>query len=171
MPFYIVDDLRNWESEYDDHNQMIPRRAGVSSFGFGGSNAHVVLEEYIDNRPDIESSDPKIIVLSAKNKERLYNYATILLDYCSEKNQDISLTDMAYTLQMGRESMDERLSIIVSDMDELIEKLFQFTQKTKNQTGIYTGNPKQKDDQRDLLVSGKEGKIFILNLDNTEEDE
>ncbi|ETR65974.1 MAG: hypothetical protein OMM_13431, partial [Candidatus Magnetoglobus multicellularis str. Araruama] len=40
MPFYIVDDLRNWEPGYDDHNQMIPRRAGVSSFGFGGSNAH-----------------------------------------------------------------------------------------------------------------------------------
>jgi hypothetical protein len=31
----------------------------------------------------------------------------------------------------------------------------------KTRTGIYTGNPKQKDDQRDLLVSGKEGKIFI----------
>jgi polyketide synthase PksN len=160
-PIYIVTKQQEWKSLQDKSGNPVPRRSGVSSFGFGGSNAHVVLEEYIDNRPEIESTDPKIIVLSAKNKERLYDYATILLDYCSEKNQDISLIDMAYTLQIGRESMDERLAIVVSDMDEMIEKLFQFTQKTKNQTGIYTGNPKQKDDQRDLLVSGKEGKIFI----------
>ncbi|KPA19628.1 protein containing Beta-ketoacyl synthase, partial [Candidatus Magnetomorum sp. HK-1] len=160
-PFYIVTKQQEWKTLKDKNGNPVPRRSGVSSFGFGGSNAHVVLEEYIDGRPDIENNDPKIIVLSAKNKERLYDYATILLNYCSGNPQNISLIDMAYTLQVGRESMDERLAVVVSDIDELLKKLFQFTQKTKNQTGIYTGNPKQHDDKRDLLVSGKEGKIFI----------
>ena len=40
-PFYLNTEARPW-IRGDDH----PRRAGVSSFGFGGSNFHVILEEY-----------------------------------------------------------------------------------------------------------------------------
>ena len=40
-PFYLNTRSRPWFTA-NDH----PRRAGVSSFGFGGSNFHVVLEEY-----------------------------------------------------------------------------------------------------------------------------
>jgi acyl transferase domain-containing protein/NAD(P)-dependent dehydrogenase (short-subunit alcohol dehydrogenase family) len=40
-PFYLNTALRPWFSK-----NGIPRRSGVSSFGFGGSNFHVVLEEY-----------------------------------------------------------------------------------------------------------------------------
>ena len=40
-PFYLNTLARPWLTENDT-----PRRCGVSSFGFGGSNFHVVLEEY-----------------------------------------------------------------------------------------------------------------------------
>ncbi|QKQ74166.1 type I polyketide synthase [Nostoc sp. TCL240-02] len=40
-PFYLNTETRPWISGDDQ-----PRRAGVSSFGFGGTNYHVVLEEY-----------------------------------------------------------------------------------------------------------------------------
>ena len=103
--------------------------------------------------------------LSAKNKERLYDYATILLDHCSANPQNISLIDMAYTLQVGRESMDERLALVVSNIDDLIEKLSQFTQKTNNQAVIYTGNPKQLKDRKDILIGGEAGnRLSILFL-------
>ncbi|HJT88453.1 MAG TPA: type I polyketide synthase, partial [Bryobacteraceae bacterium] len=42
LPLYLNTELRPWEAP-PDH----PRRAGVSAFGFGGTNFHVVLEEYI----------------------------------------------------------------------------------------------------------------------------
>ncbi|MBD2515423.1 acyltransferase domain-containing protein [Nostoc sp. FACHB-973] len=41
-PFYLNTEVRPWLQS--DPNT--PRRAGVSSFGFGGTNYHVVLEEY-----------------------------------------------------------------------------------------------------------------------------
>ncbi|MEN6409739.1 MAG: SDR family NAD(P)-dependent oxidoreductase, partial [Anaerolineaceae bacterium] len=42
MPFRVSTDLRAWEKPAGDI-----RRAGISSFGFGGTNFHVVAEEYI----------------------------------------------------------------------------------------------------------------------------
>ena len=41
-PFYLNTETRPWIRAEGDE----PRRAGVSSFGFGGTNYHVVLEEY-----------------------------------------------------------------------------------------------------------------------------
>ncbi|MDD9715198.1 SDR family NAD(P)-dependent oxidoreductase [Dinoroseobacter sp. PD6] len=40
-PFYVLTETRPWLNPTDT-----PRRAGVSAFGFGGTNFHVVLEEY-----------------------------------------------------------------------------------------------------------------------------
>ncbi|TGU72518.1 SDR family NAD(P)-dependent oxidoreductase [Geomonas terrae] len=48
-PFYLPAHKRPWFPRPD-----VPRRAGVSAFGFGGSNFHVVLEEY---RPEKEAAD------------------------------------------------------------------------------------------------------------------
>ena len=41
-PFYLNTEARPWIQRSDD----TPRRAGISSFGFGGTNFHLVLEEY-----------------------------------------------------------------------------------------------------------------------------
>ncbi|MCP4870552.1 MAG: PfaD family polyunsaturated fatty acid/polyketide biosynthesis protein [Proteobacteria bacterium] len=46
-PFYLSTETRPWVAS-PDH----PRRAGISSFGFGGSDYHVVLEEYRPHRTD-----------------------------------------------------------------------------------------------------------------------
>ncbi|MBF0451643.1 MAG: SDR family NAD(P)-dependent oxidoreductase, partial [Candidatus Magnetomorum sp.] len=160
-PFYFLTQNKEWKTLTDNNGNPIPRRAGVSSFGFGGSNAHIVFEEYIDDNPVFENNKPQVIVLSAKNKERLDDYANVLLEYCSQNRQNISLVDMAYTLQIGRESMDERLAIVVSDIDDVIYKLSSFTQKLKDQSGIYTGNPKQSAAKKNILIGGKAGESFI----------
>ncbi len=44
-PFYVNQELKPWQAQGNDL-----RRAGVSAFGFGGTNFHLVLEEYVPGR-------------------------------------------------------------------------------------------------------------------------
>ena len=89
-PFYIVQETKEWEPLRDEQGRELPRRAGVSSFGFGGVNAHVVIEEYIPQNQErstisITPQNPAIIVLSAKNEERLKEQAQQLFEFIRER--------------------------------------------------------------------------------------
>ncbi|MGD9824675.1 GNAT family N-acetyltransferase [Desulfobacter sp.] len=51
-PFYVPDRLQPWP---EPKGESCGRVAGVSSFGFGGTNAHVVLEEFVG--PAVETPE------------------------------------------------------------------------------------------------------------------
>lgn len=54
-PFYVPEELKEWKrNTIMDHGVQVecPRIAGVSAFGAGGTNAHVVLEEYDPGIPN-----------------------------------------------------------------------------------------------------------------------
>ncbi len=129
---YIVDKTKDWEAVKDDQGNFLPRRAGVSSFGFGGANSHIVLEEYIpkENQSTAKSEGPHIIVLSAKTEDRLKVYAKLLFDHV-EKHED-NLTDLAFTLQVGRDEMAERLGLVVNSIQQLKEKLYVYLSTEEN---------------------------------------
>ncbi len=68
-PFYINTETIPWFSKKEH-----PRRSGVSAFGFGGSNFHIVLEEYNQNKNEIFwDGSIEIISLSASTKKELEN--------------------------------------------------------------------------------------------------
>ncbi len=118
-PFYLQHGLSEWPSAGNE-----PRRALINSFGAGGVNACVVVEEY---RPPVAANErqeagPYLFVLSAKNEERLRDYADrVLARLRSDRHVDLGA--LCYTLQAGREAMEERLAVVVSDADELIALL------------------------------------------------
>ncbi len=56
-PFYLLNQGRDWEAP-----KNTPRRAGVSAYGFGGTNFHLVLEEYV---PGMLKSEPKVFAAAA----------------------------------------------------------------------------------------------------------
>ena len=139
-PFSIADKLTPWEPATDQDGVPVPRRAGVSSFGFGGANAHVVLEEYVSRKSLAlaGSQEPQLIVLSAKNEDRLEAYAQSILTYL-EKNE-VELTDFAYTLQVGRDEMPARLAMVVSATEELKQKLGEILHISVKPNGVYRNN-------------------------------
>ncbi|MDF1563061.1 MAG: SDR family NAD(P)-dependent oxidoreductase [Deltaproteobacteria bacterium] len=67
-PFYVNTQQRPWLPAAAGH----PRRAAVSALGFGGSNFHVVLEEYPDSHPGIDwTGTVQIVPFSASSREQL----------------------------------------------------------------------------------------------------
>jgi len=122
---YITAKGSAWDAE-----ASTPLRAGISSFGSGGTNAHVIVEKYhlaqdeVVDAGDIASDHPALIVLSAKNEERLKEYTKQLLAHVSENSpSDAYLAHLAYTLQIGREAMEQRLAFTATTIKELQEKL------------------------------------------------
>ena len=151
-PFYINTKLKDWETE---DNQ--PRQAGISSFGFSGTNAHIVIEEYKQQDHHIyQSPSPTVILLSAMNEERLKEQVENLKTYL-EQNKEINLYDVAYTLQLGREGMEERLAILAKNTYELIELLGAYQEG--NRDSLLRGNIKEN--KSDFILEGEAGRSYI----------
>ncbi|MBF9132823.1 SDR family NAD(P)-dependent oxidoreductase [Plantactinospora sp. S1510] len=94
-----------------------PRRAGVSSFGFGGTNAHVVLEEAPVREPRPAQPGPHLLVLSARDLTALYE-AVERLGRHLESHREAELADVAYTLQQSRTSFSMRWAVVCDDYDD-----------------------------------------------------
>ncbi|WP_207919674.1 SDR family NAD(P)-dependent oxidoreductase [Micromonospora sp. KC207] len=81
-PFRVVDRAMPWPRPTSPGGVTLPRRAGLSSFGFGGTNAHVVLEEHVtEPAGDPYPSGEHVVVLSARTPERLRAYADRLATF------------------------------------------------------------------------------------------
>ncbi|MGO4779120.1 ketoacyl-synthetase C-terminal extension domain-containing protein, partial [Lysobacter sp. 2RAB21] len=146
-PFYPVEKTREWEPAVDGQGRSYPRRAGISSFGFGGANVHVVLEEYLahDTAPRARPNGPYAIVLSAKNADRLRaNAARLLAHLRNHPEEDVA--DVAYTLQVGRDLMPERMALIVASAQELIERLQAYLDGDAETAGVRQSSVRRKAD-------------------------
>ncbi len=132
-PFYLQDKLVDWKQiqlEEKGQNLLIPRRATVSSFGAGGSNVHIILEEYNNEKssevkPKSLRPPSQILILSAKSPARLKAMVVQSLKHLSE-NRNLDLAHIAHTLQKGREAMECRLAVIAKDIEEFMASLKEY---------------------------------------------
>ncbi|ASZ12882.1 hypothetical protein CK934_18935 [Chitinophaga sp. MD30] len=151
-PFYVNTALKSWET-----TPGIPRRAAISAFGFSGTNAHLVIEEHTPARVNTAlPATPALFVLSAKEEERLLDYASRLAQYL-QTDTSISLTDIAYTLQTGRDAMSCRLAFVADTRAAAITALNQYTAGTPSTTP-YTGKVKKTGDEQEIYSLQKNGK-------------
>lgn len=104
-PFQVNTEFRDWPAKH-----AAPRRAALSSFGLSGTNAHMVIQEYVDARPAGDASAPGLIVLSARTAGSLAGYAQALRRHV-DSDTALCLADLAYTLQTGRAELPHRLAI------------------------------------------------------------
>ncbi|MBA2648086.1 MAG: hypothetical protein H0U75_00555, partial [Legionella sp.] len=123
-PFYIATGLQKWERLQDAQGKEIPRRAGISSFGFGGSNAHVIIEE--GPKPtSVSSTKPYYLIsLSAKTALAFREKQQDMLNWLNDEDKTCEvLSSISYTLNMGRSHLNYRGAWIVKDKADLQELL------------------------------------------------
>jgi acyl transferase domain-containing protein/NAD(P)H-dependent flavin oxidoreductase YrpB (nitropropane dioxygenase family)/NAD(P)-dependent dehydrogenase (short-subunit alcohol dehydrogenase family) len=129
-PFYVNTQARPWLSPQEDQ----PRRAGVSALGFGGTNFHVVLEEYTGDyldhrdRASFEYWPSELFFWEAGSRPELLA-AISALDASLQNEIPPSLGDLAFTLfkdqQKGHHQGETatRLAVIASCPKDLHRKL------------------------------------------------
>src|SRR5205807_8864064 len=149
-PFYISREKQPWNVAGG-----CLRRAAVSSFGFSGTNAHLVIEEYRSparRAVPLPENTSFIVLLSARTAEQLRQRAKDLLEFIGGPQQyewpaerttvssgPVDLAALAYTLQIGRQPMEERLGFVVSSIEQLAEKLKAYVHGEKNIEDVYQG--------------------------------
>ncbi len=114
-PFFVSNSLIDWTSDG-------PRRAGVSSLGIGGTNAHVVLEEAVNDGVAQDRSGDRLLILSAKTEQARSTLCGNLSDVLESVTAP-ELSDVAFTLAVGREAHRERLAVVCADRTEAAELL------------------------------------------------
>lgn len=117
---------RNWDEG------ARTRLASVNSFGYGGTNGHVILEEFKAKQAAASSSASAghyLLPLSAKNRKALMARCDRLLAYLDgPQGQKVSLNDLNYSLAYRQSGLEERLSLVIKDKADLTDKLRRLVQ-------------------------------------------
>ncbi|PTP73611.1 type I polyketide synthase [Vibrio splendidus] len=161
-PFYLNTQTRPWMKRVDG----TPRRAGISSFGFGGTNFHVVLEEYT---PEHTRGDkyrqrqvPQTLLFSAESRQALINEI---------KQVSTQAADAAFKLETLAEqhglrevnAKHARLGLVVTDQADLQAQLTQAVSMLESQTKTHWQMPNGTSYRESALIAGNgAGKVAAL---------
>lgn len=116
-PFYVLKELEEWKRPQSGY-----RMAAISSFGLSGTNCHMVVQEPPVRKCTVSKRKNYLIVFSAKTEHALAKKLDDMLSWLM-KNKNVDLCDVAYTLQVKRSHFNKRISVIASDINDLISKL------------------------------------------------
>jgi len=118
--FYVNSAVETWKLPS-------PRRAAVTSLGVGGTNAHVILEEYTRDeepakQPDVHPELRFPLLISAKSRRSLARQIARYCDFFSNR-QEAALANVSHTSIHGRRHFEHRAIVFGQDLPGAIENL------------------------------------------------
>jgi acyl transferase domain-containing protein/acyl carrier protein len=167
-PFAIQHDLAQWVQpsiRVDGQDRDVPRRALINAFGAGGTYVSLVVEEYAPAVPRaVEPARgvdrPQIVVLSARTADRLQAVAAQLLTHI-EQHTELSLRDIAYSLQLSRDAMEHRLALVANTLEDLRGKLAQYLGGDARVEELYRGEVKRNKDALALFAADEDAHELV----------
>ena len=128
----------------------VARRAGVSGFGYGGTIAHVVLEQAPgqhlagDGGGDGDHEGPRVFALSAASDAALRQQAGELADWLSGPGADRPVASVGHTLALRRSHLERRAAVVAGDRNELVAKLRDVASDEQSPEVVTGGTPAQQ---------------------------
>lgn len=122
MPIKIVTQLEDLPGDEISH-------AAVNSFGYGGTNAHVVLQETpkkTEQGTANKIKTPWLFPISARDDQALKDLAGKYYDFIVNKKP--SLNDLIYSASFRRSHHKNRLVITAGSREQLIESLKSYSE-------------------------------------------
>jgi acyl transferase domain-containing protein len=164
------------------------RRASVNSFGYGGSNAHVVLDEaegflrrstkthvssYFSDTEDFFAEEistrPLTLVFSANDEDSLRAYCKAISKHLVNPGVNVKLQDLSYTLSERRTRHFHR-AYLVTESTTLDEGAFVFGKKSNDVPRIgfvFTGQGAQWSQMGESVINSfPAAKSLLKHLDN-----
>ncbi len=101
-----------------------PRRAAVCSYGYGGTIAHILLEEAPPAQtppPDAAAASPAVVPISARSPARLRIQARTLADHLRAGDHVLDRVSAAAWTRRSHESA--RAAVVAEDIDDVVAGL------------------------------------------------
>lgn len=121
LPAQVPTALQQWDS-------VSIRRAGISSFGFTGTNAHLILAEYPQQKAARDATSNlcqrpvQIFTLSGHTPEALVAQRAKLLAFLQQE-ESIDIARLCHSLATGRSALTYRMAFPVQTGEELMAQL------------------------------------------------
>ncbi|WP_371657292.1 SDR family NAD(P)-dependent oxidoreductase [Streptomyces sp. NBC_00280] len=176
----LCERLTAWEprATADAEGLPGPRRALINSVAAGGSHVSLVVEAPPAAEPvapSAEDTGSSLVVLSAGDSERLVTAARQLRDFL-ERDDRAELADLAYSTQLGRDALPERLAVVAGSREELTQALTHYLRAHGPDSGfgtdhgsgavvpVHLGNAETDAGVMDAVLSGARGEEFLATL-------
>jgi acyl transferase domain-containing protein/acyl-CoA synthetase (AMP-forming)/AMP-acid ligase II/pimeloyl-ACP methyl ester carboxylesterase/acyl carrier protein/NAD(P)-dependent dehydrogenase (short-subunit alcohol dehydrogenase family) len=150
-PLVIPTQLQSW------HQEQL-RFAGVSSFGFGGTNAHVIVQEAPTQTVEPAATRPlHLLNLSTKTAAALPELARRYVHYLTA--HPVELADLCFTANTGRTHFENRLSIIADSIPQLQAQLNNYCTGNKT-TGLISSQVTKTNRQEIVFLFTGQGSQY-----------
>ncbi|MEV7244333.1 phosphopantetheine-binding protein, partial [Streptomyces sp. NPDC093248] len=154
-----------WEPRGD-----APRRALINSVAAGGSHVSIVVEAPPAPVRTVPADPaPQVVLVSARTPELLRTAVGRLHDFLDrDGDATVSLADLAYTSQLGREPQAERLAVVAADREQLAHalaaELAEGPVTSAAGASAHRGNAEEDAGPLAAVLTGARGEAFLAGL-------
>ncbi|PEU20472.1 hypothetical protein CN526_28270, partial [Bacillus wiedmannii] len=125
-PFYVNKANKLWP-EKNGANRM----GAISAFGMSGTNAHMVLQSYNEEVDTSFKAPYYLLAFSAKSQEALQEKIKDMMSVLQDKERQVDLSQISYTLLEGRHHFTHRCAVVIQDQEDAMYVLNQMKSRER----------------------------------------